>query len=802
MSSGPYFCGHPRRRSLVRDARDEAGEPVLNGIDHLEVDPDNQRLLHVHFIHPVPGETGGVPAAPLLGAANFAVEGGVRVANVGVEDLVALDGRVVTLRVDRAGDFSAYTLRLVASAVDRTPPGGFDPVLASVGFSFKVNCASDTDCLETTECAHERVASPYLNYLAKDYASFRQLMFDRLSATLPGWRDRNPADVGVMLVELLAYAGDHLSYYQDAVATEAYLGTARQRISVRRHGRLVDYHLHDGSNARAWLVFETDNDRGTALAPALPTSTRVATAAAGAGADGRIVFETLHEVTTLRVAGNAIRFYTWGDSRCCLPRGATTATLVGKADALGLARGDALVFEEVLGATTGLPEDADRTHRHVVRLDGDPHDRVDPLTDTPVVEIRWHERDALPFALCLAEFDDGAGGTKPAAVARGNVALADHGLTVDSSSSPETLVPSRVPPSGRYRPTLAAVGLTCARAYDDEVARQRPAADATTANPREALPVVELRGGGDTWRPRRDLLGAAPFAAAFVAEMDDDGRARLRFGDGVFGRVPSAGTRFGARYRVGNGSAGNVGVEALKELSPGVEGVSVRNPLAASGGTDPEPTREARLYAPQAFRSRERAVTEADYAEAAERHPDVQRAAATRRWTGSWHTMFVTIDRRGGRPVDAAFEAEMRGFLERFRMAGYDLEIDAPRFVPLDVALRICVQSRAYRGAVLQALRTAFGTGTQPDGSKGFFHPDRFTFGQPVVLSQLRARALDVPGVGDLVEVVRFQRFGHAPHGEIDRGFIAMHRLEIARLDNDPSAQERGQIDFLLEGGL
>src|SRR5439155_578231 len=60
--------------------------------------------------------------------------------------------------------------------------------------------------------------------------------------------------------ELLAYVGDHLSYYQDAVATEAYLDTARQRISVRRHARLMDYHMHEGCNARAWVCIETDAD--------------------------------------------------------------------------------------------------------------------------------------------------------------------------------------------------------------------------------------------------------------------------------------------------------------------------------------------------------------------------------------------------------------------------------------------------------------------------------------------------------------------------------------------------------------
>ena len=76
---------------------------------------------------------------------------------------------------------------------------------------------------------------------------------------------------------------------------------------------------------------------------------------------------------------------------------------------------------------------------------------------------------------------------------------------------------------------------------------------------------------------------------------------------------------------------------------------SVSNPLPARGGTDPEPMEEARQNAPAAFRVQQRAVTPDDYAEKAGLHPDVQRAAATWRWTGCWYTIFLTIDRRGGR---------------------------------------------------------------------------------------------------------------------------------------------------------
>ncbi len=140
----------------------------------------------------------------------------------------------------------------------------------------------------------------------------------------------------------------------------------------------------------------------------------------------------------------------------------------------------------------------------------------------------------------------------------------------------------------------------------------------------------------------------------FAVEVRDDGRAQLRFGDGTHGRIPDEHTRFTATYRQGNGAAGNVGAGAIAHalLAPALAIESISNPLPAFGGIEPEDIEAARRDAPQAFRTQERAVTAADYAAVSERRADVQRAAATFRWTGSWHTVFVTADRdrrRGGR---------------------------------------------------------------------------------------------------------------------------------------------------------
>jgi hypothetical protein len=815
--TGQLHCPTDARRDRLRDAG-------LNGIDWLEVLASKRTLL-VHCFG----------AIPQLGAGNVRIDGGVRVRNVGVEwaargdsvgdgllrpdeqaRVAALGGaadKALVVRADSSGDFSTYTLRLVASAArEEEPPTGFDPVCSSVDFSFKVDCPADFDCEPQEECELPELPSPQIDYMAKDYASFRRLMLDRLSVIAPDWKERNPADVVVMLVELLAHAGDSLSYWQDAVATEAYLGTARRRASVRRHARLVDYQMHEGANARAWVWLEVGPGADGAVLPKetmlltgesdAPTTLRAADVGPAASV-GALVFETLHPLE-LRQARNTIRLHTWGDPRCCLPAGATRATLVGTAADLRLRKGDVLVFEEVLGLAeeeglevtaprTGRPEDADPARRQAVRLSEEPVARTDPVGPVDVLDIEWHAADALRFPLCLWELGS-EDEPQPVSVARGNVVLADHGHRIGSEDLDP--VPARRP----YRPVLDRPGLTHAAPYDDEDARLEPASTTAAPDPRTGLPWIYLHGEGERWEPERELLNSDRFATSFVVEMHEDGRANLRFGDNVLGRRPAEGEAFRAVYRVGNGLAGNVGAGALSRVVTRLDITRVTNPMPAAGGMDPEPIDQVRLYAPQAFRSQRRAVTTADYATVAERHPEVQKAAAARRWTGSWYTVFVTVDRLGGGEIDAPFEHRLRAFLDGYRLAGDDLEIAPPKFVSLDVQLTGCVAPGYVRGDVAKALGEVFSNRRLRDGSVGFFHPDNFSFGQPVYLSRVIAAAMRVPGV-EWIEATRFHRFREAPRTEIADGKIAFAPLEIARLDNDPNRPENGRIAFDLRGG-
>jgi predicted phage baseplate assembly protein len=330
-----------------------------------------------------------------------------------------------------------------------------------------------------------------------------------------------------------------------------------------------------------------------------------------------------------------------------------------------------------------------------------------------------------------------------------------------------------------------------------------PAADLFKGSVNAILPAVILKDSdGHNWHPQRDLLASGPFDRNFVVETEDDAAVYLRFGDDHHGLRPNEDLEFHADYRVGNAIQGNIGFDTLAHITiADTSIIRVWNPLPAWGGREPESIEQVRRLAPVAFRQQERAVTAEDYAAMAEHYPGVQKAAATLRWTGSWYTVFLVIDRICGLPVDQDFEDEVRRYMEKYRMAGHDLEVEGPRFVPLEIDLLVCVAPEHFRSDVKQDLLRVFSSADLPDGRTGLFHPDRFTFGQPVYLSVIVAAAQAVDGVAGVRRITTFQRQGKPETDARASGPLLLQRFEIARLDNDPNFPDRGVFRLELEGG-
>lgn len=890
-----YNCCRENRKAAVRK------DPALNGIDYLEVvdlrDSSNhgmppQRTLLVYCLNPL--------TQPGWSTDNVLIQGGESITNIpldwvgpaesasppGLPDATADEQsyfstllyreRVLIVRTHIAGDFSTYRLRLVKSAKDASTPGshieiiealdGFDPLLTDVSFSFKIECPPYFDCQpQPVSCPPQSTTPPPINYLAKDYGSFRTLILDRLNQLLPGWSGTSEADLGVALAELIAYVGDRLSYQQDAIATEAYLETARSRVSLRRHALLVDYHVHDGCNARAWIQIQVSGDgvlldhdktRFYTTSPGIPS--QVAGNEETALLNGVQFFEPMHDAY-LYSEQNKMCFYTWGDTECCLPQGATEATLVGSLTSLQ--PGDVLIFREIVGPKTGEAADADIRHRCAVRLTNViTHSGGVPLQDnlfdaSPAVlltQIQWATEDALPFPLCLSsryvDANDASHDVPEVSKAYGNVVLADHGLSVAGKCLGRVPVPQIYqppdpsadrcqpkPPSPvpvRFQPTIPDSPLTQAvpsplaadqnmpvLASPPEIASP-PVSSVAVANilsaqeimnfdAKNAVPVVTLKGtfegASDTWTPQQDLLESGDSDRNFVVEVESDGSATLRFGDDANGQRPASGTEFTAKYRIGNGTAGNVGPDSITKLDtsdPVFNSlfVSCANPLPASGGTDPETNDQIRRRAPQAFLMQERAVTTADYATAAELNPLVNRASAALRWTGSWYTVFLTVEPEGGGILGPSLEKSLKKSVGALRLAGQDLQFESPQYVSLQIELAICVDPDYFDAHVQQAIFQVLSNRILPNGQKGLFYPDNFTFGQSVYLSKVYAAARSVPGVIG-VTTKTFQRQGINTDQYKISGEIPMANLEVARLENDPNFPDHGQLILDMEGG-
>lgn len=949
MRTHELACAEDRRSRLIRERK-------LNGIESVDVSGAH---LCVHFLTGIPPEfqarkhgAAMSPAEKAAAMAHIVITGGRRIKDIHPVDVDPDEARskyeeaCLGIQLDKEGDWSTYRLCLVETRGGRptdVPLKSLDPRYACIDVTFRTECAAEIDCGQTSTCATEERPAPEISYLAKDYATFRQLILDRLALTMPDWRERHIPDVGVALVEILAYAADYLSYAQDAAGTEQYLDTARQRISVRRHARLVDYRMHEGCNARVFISLQVAADDDTIR----PRDVYFVTALASSDValrqsdlaalpEGWLQFEPLplRPTLKLRAAHNLIRIYTWGDERCCLARGATSATLLDEAmehdsydpaicderpwpptdhchddkcgcgevpppkppapRVLDLEAGDFLLFEELACAgavdstfdgMTRQP-DADRTHRQVVRLTKVTRN-CDALKGNRVLDVEWCVEDALLFPLCISaigaapvcELVTGLG------IARGNIVPADHGRTVfdeplppvigqpqpdvcEAEDSPaDVLLTPR-----RYRPHLRLGPLT----FSEPV---RAGACATTLlrqDPRAAIPAITLAGipsangveplyasdalenlrtfaaaliaavpgdplyalrrrlrgdvrqlidGKDVdkllaplddnlralteaWIARPDLLDSGRDDPEFVAEVDDLGTAYLRYGDDNCGRAVDVGMAFVATYRVGNGRAGVVGPESIAHVvyrsgfSTAITGV--RNPLPSAGATDPEPIAEVKMYAPGAFRNRlERAVTPGDYAAVAQygktrdRNPKVQSASAALNWTGSWYEADVAIDQLRTSDLDPALASSIQTTLERYRRMGHDLRVGSAEIVPLRLVIDLCVKPDYLQSHVVAAVGEALGRRSLAGGRRGFFHPDRLTFGGSVSVSQIVAAVMQVEGVAE-ARVVRLERLGHerVKNPDFDKGLLILRSTEIARLDNDPSAPENGLLTF------
>jgi hypothetical protein len=751
-----------------------------NGIDFITVDPaTSPPQLVVHFHTGVALQNDPVTVR---------LDGGDRIPVVPLDPVAAgdwsqVDGKLqLRLRPRVMGDFSVYTLRITAPRLD--------PRFASAEVSFRQFCPDPFDCAPLPpDCPPEDVAAPAIDYLAKDFASFRRLLLADSAQRYPGWVERSKADMLVMFAEALAAMADELSYQQDRLSADLNFATAISRQALTAHARLVDYEPAPLRSATCELML---NVTGTAI----PAGARVE----GLDGDGqRIGFEIgtgLSDTASYAVDPKAnwpLAPWWWDDEEKCLPRGATQMWLEG--DDLGLVAGARVLIQTDLNG---------ESLRQIVTLTEVAAD-FDPLfpagVGTALTRIAWDEAEALQRDRDLEKTKVG-----------GNILPATQG---DRHARRFGLPPLAHPD--------AQAAILREGTNGREVARLPLPLHPLAWLPGALTPEITVRQTDPEpldWRYVRTLLDADRVTPAFVVdqqawravsfagegtprhwEPDGDAGACVRFGDGEFGQPPAPGVLLTVTWRTSAGAIGNLPADAINEIPDPAFFTAARNPLPATGGADAETAQQVRRFAPQAFRKRPlRVVRPEDYDAAARELAWVQDAGTAARWTGSWHTRFTAADPLGGFGMSEGQHLELQQLIDRRRLAGVEAYVPRPVYVAIDLEIEVCVAANARRDVVERAVLAALGPAGGGGGEKGFFFADRFTFGTPLYRARLEAAVDAVPGVKGVL-ALRYRRRG-ALSGFTDlppRVMLGMG--EILRIDNDPSWPERGTIRIITEGG-
>jgi predicted phage baseplate assembly protein len=287
-------------------------------------------------------------------------------------------------------------------------------------------------------------------------------------------------------------------------------------------------------------------------------------------------------------------------------------------------------------------------------------------------------------------------------------------------------------------------------------------------------------------------------------DYDGDAGDTIRFGDGTFGNLPLPGTIFDVTYRVAAGGDGNVAAGSITQLDPAAAAAGVTaatNPLPAAGGADAQALASIARLAPEEFQAVQyRAVRPEDYQAAAQTLPWVLRANTTFRWTGSWLTVFTTVDPLESEQITSDEQTILINLLNRYRMAGYESYVPEAQYVSLDLVIDVCALSSAFNANVETAVLAVLNPQGSANGTAGFFNHANFTFGQSLERSDLEAAIQGATGVAGVMCVRYRVRNRTAALAEMP-DVVTVAPDEIIRCDNDPNFPEHGSLNITVNGG-
>lgn len=272
--------------------------------------------------------------------------------------------------------------------------------------------------------------------------------------------------------------------------------------------------------------------------------------------------------------------------------------------------------------------------------------------------------------------------------------------------------------------------------------KRTPLTYRSATNETGAVSELSVRVDDVEWTEKSTLFASGPSERAYTLTTDEQGKTWVVFGDGVRGaRLRSGVNNVRTRYRQGLGKDGNVAGNQLSQLMTrplGLKGVS--NPVAAQGGTDPEPADQARCTMPLGTRTLGRVVSLLDYEDFALAFTGIAKAQAQVLHLRSGPTIAITVAGQDGVEL-STLNPVWNNLLLALKNSGDPhvnlvlMPYQASRF---NLGLKV-KRNRAYEiKPVLAAVETAL---------RGHYAFDARALGQPVLQSDVIAVVHSVPGV-------------------------------------------------------
>lgn len=656
------------------------------------------------------------------------------------------------------------------------------------------------------------------DYLAKDFESIRELMITNINRLLPDWQEITAADMGIMIVEILAYVADYLSYRQDFAANEAYLETALLETSIKRHARLLGYFAQEGCASRTILTFEvSDQLEIEAETAVLSGHSSIENRFITRNSDlfhrslngGATCFETRRDLIALPLL-NRLKIHDFGLPDYTLYAGATSVIvelpLEYKDKEVPLKIDDIIVLQHITSADfLRHSRQPDQLTAHAVRLtliEKMRHPLKEDVGAT-LVNLQWNHKDALPSDLTVTVSSTETG--KPSETTTAvfaNAVEAEYGLTrkievpVTDSELADDWTP-QISASPLYSLSINDNGnlLSISDFLSSEPDRITYPTLTLTDYP---LTGSEYSIKATRWQPTRDLLGHGCSDRVFKADRNEDDSLTLRFGKHGMGRTPSLSRLYSAHVREAAGSSASIGANVLRVIAPedtqfstfASRLIQVNNPLPATAVIPRENSDSIRLKSTDMLRDNKLCVTLDDYRNVANSFNEVKHANAWIITDEPWPYIHISILAHHSNVVDETLTTLVRERLSICRLLGRRLIVTGPKPVPLQIIVRILpLEGHAVTEINKQIIAVIGNTDTRQ--TKGFFSAEKIRFEQSLYANQLISDISDIEGVKAL-KLLAFRRMDTP--GPALSEVLTFRKGEIPLLSGRQNEPEGGEI--------